>query len=93
MACPSSHGAGLAAALRSAYGLLFKPQLDGVQLLLTCLCLAVRLKTAKSSQSMRLTFHGVQKFCFDYTGVTLDDVRTCMAALRGVIHPLSDGQN
>jgi hypothetical protein len=51
------------------------------------------LKTAKSSQSMRLTFHGVQKFCFDYMGATLDDVRTCMVALKGVIHALSDGQN
>ena len=52
----------------------FKSQLDSVKLRLICLCLAVRLKTAKSSQSMRLTFHGVQKYCFDYTGVTLDDV-------------------
>ena len=67
-----------------------KPQLDNVKLPLTCLCLVVRLKTAKSSQSMRLTFYGVQKYCFDYTGITLDDVRNYMVALRGVLHTLSE---
>ena len=67
-----------------------KPQLDNVKLPLTCLCLAVRLKNAKSSQSMRLTFYGVQKYCFDYTGVTLDDVCNHMVALRGVLHTLSE---
>ena len=67
-----------------------KPQLDNVKLPLTYLCLVVRLKTAKSSQSMRLTFYGVQKYCFDYTGVTLDDVCNHMVALRGVLHTLSE---
>ena len=68
----------------------FKSQLDSVKLRLICLCLAVRLKTAKSSQSMRLTFHGVQKYCFDYTGVTRDDVYNYMAALRGGLRTVSE---
>ena len=92
MAFARSLGAGLASLLRRQEppDYPFKSQLDSVKLRLICLCLAVRLKTAKSSQSMRLTFHGVQKYCFDYTGVTRDDVYNYMAALRGGLRTVSE---